>query len=104
MLVHEPSKLAQVAGFQRAQAGVTEFLGVMQILQHALIALVGSLMLILENRSGATAIPSEEQDQVVLQVVARFLRDLRRSCLHAPVFMKMETSDASQRSDVRSEE
>ena len=73
VFVHQARKLAQIARLQRSGAGVADFLGLMQIVEHRRIGLLRFFVLVLEDGAGAAAVAGEEEDEIVLEIVTRVL-------------------------------
>ena len=100
MHVHQLGELIQIAGFHRILALQSEFLDEMQIVDHVLVFLFALGVLLFQNAGGRARIAREKQQQVVLQIVQRLLRDLQRPRFDFAVGVKAETRDAAERGDV----
>jgi hypothetical protein len=95
MLVHEPRQFAKIAALQRPLTRVTDLLGLVQVREHGRIVLLRLVILILQDAPRAAAVAGEKQQQVILKIVTRLLRNLRWPRLHPPVLVKIETRDAT---------
>src|SRR5579884_972142 len=91
---------AQVAGFEGRLAFQTELFYEVEIIDHFAVPTEASGVLVAENAGGGTSEPSEEQEQIVLQIVKRFRCDLQRCGLDFIVGQETETGQSPECGDI----
>ena len=100
MHIHEPRKLAQIPGFQRTLALQAEVFDEVQIFNHPRVGLFRFLVLLFQNRRRRTRITGEKEEQIVFEIVARFIGKLQWPRFNFAIGKKFETSDAAVSRDV----
>src|ERR1043166_9975903 len=98
--MHEFTKLHEPAGLQCLEARRPELLDVVEIVEHARVALPGLVVLVLEYRGGVARIAGEEQEKVILQIIQALGIQVERARIDAVVAIELKAGDASERGNI----
>src|ERR1051326_4840983 len=98
--MHEFTKLHEPAGLQCLEAARPELLDVVEIVEHARVALPGLVVLVLEDRGGVARIAGEEQEKVILQIIQVLRIQVERTRVDAVVAIELEAGDAAKRGNI----
>src|SRR6202040_1510363 len=100
VLMHQRTEISGAALLQHLLAAIAELFNVVQVGEHLGIALLGTNLLVLQDRTGNAREPCEEKQQVVFEIEKRIDADEQPLGIHRVVPTEGESGNASVGSDI----